>query len=313
MKPIRTVTLNPAFDIHYEMETFEARKENYVKNAVIQAGGKGINVSRALSANGIPNTAYVVLGEENGAAFENELKQDGVSYVPFYTNGRIRENITLHPANDRETRISLDTFSANADILSAMERAWSGIEKRDSLLAFSGRLPRGIEKTAVIAFLKRQIAHGVRLVVDSNSFTSDDLREIHPWFIKPNEEEVAAFLGRTPRGLSDAATAACEMAQNGLSQEVLITLGGDGAAWSDGKQKLGFRVPRIEHPVSTIGAGDSTVAGLLAATSKGAEPFETLRLALSYGTAACLTEGTLPPTCADVELVFPQIEILSLG
>jgi len=312
MKPIRTVTLNPAFDLHYEMDSFEARKENYVKSAVIQAGGKGVNISRALAANGISNAAYVVLAEENGAAFERELQRDGLAYVPFYTNGRIRENITLHPANDRETRISLDTFYADQAILDAMEEALRKEDLSNSLLAFSGRLPRGIEKSAVIAFLKRLIARGARVVVDSNSFSADDLREIHPWFIKPNEQEIAAFSKREIRDRSDAAAIACDMVKSGVAQEVMITLGGDGAAWSDGKQMLCFQVPKLDCPVSTIGAGDSTVAGLLAATARGEGPVGVLQCALAYGTAACLTQGTLPPMRADIEQIYSKLRVHAL-
>ncbi|MBQ2735331.1 MAG: hexose kinase [Clostridia bacterium] len=312
MKPIQTITLNPAFDIHYGMDSFEARKENYVKSAVIQAGGKGINISRALTENGISNIAYVALARENAATFEQELQKDGLAYVPFYTSGRIRENITLHPANDRETRISLDTFYADQAILDAIEQTLMNEDLSDSLLAFSGRLPRGIEKSAVIAFLKRMITRGVRVVVDSNSFSADDLREIHPWFIKPNEQEIAAFSKHEIRDRSDAAAIACDMVKSGVAQEVMITLGGDGAAWSDGKQKLCFQVPKLAHPVSTIGAGDSTVAGLLAATTKAYASTDAFRLALAYGTAACLTPGTLPPKSKDIERIYAQIKVQPL-
>ena len=101
--------------------------------------------------------------------------------------------------------------------------------------------------------------------------------------------------------------------QSGISQNVLITLGGDGAAWSDGTRAFGFSVPKIEHPVSTIGAGDSTVAGLLVAHEKGLTDANALCLALSYGTAACLTEGTLPPRTEDVNRICAQIETVSFG
>ena len=70
MKQIKTVTLNPAFDLHYYMEQFEAKKENYVQSILCDAGGKGVNISRALTVNGTYNTAYIILGEENGASFE---------------------------------------------------------------------------------------------------------------------------------------------------------------------------------------------------------------------------------------------------
>lgn len=310
MKQIRTVTLNPAFDLHYYMERFEAKRENYVQGIQCDAGGKGINISRALTVNGVENTAYVILGEENGATFEAQLRRDGLNYVPLYTEGRIRENITLHPMDDRETRISLDTFRVSAEMLDKTEAALNESGTEGSLLAFAGRLPKGIEKSDAIAFLKRRIAAGERVVVDSNSLTPEDLMQIHPWFIKPNEQEIAAFLGRSVEDVTDAAEAACELVLRGVAQEVMISLGGDGAVWSNGKAKLILSVPKLENPVSTIGAGDSTLAGLLAATARGASVADALANAVAYGTAACMTAGTLPPRPEDVKRVLSQVRVV---
>lgn len=309
MKNIQTVTLNPAFDLHYNMEHFEAKKENYVQSILCDAGGKGINISRALTVNGAANTAYVVLGDENGASFAAQLTRDNISFVPFYVKGRIRENITLHPADDKETRISLDTFAADGEVLAQLENAVVQNAVPGDLLAFAGRLPRGLDKAQAIGFLKRLAKTGIKLVVDSNSLTPEDLMQIHPWFIKPNEQEIAAFLGRTVTDVKDGADAACELVQRGVAEEVMISLGGDGAVWSDGKRKLILTVPKLAHPVSTIGAGDSTLAGLLAATARGDEKEKALCNAVAYGTAACMTAGTLPPLPDDVCEVRKQVRV----
>ncbi len=312
MYEIKTVTLNPAFDLHYGMEKFIAGKENYVQSVVRGACGKGINTSRALAVNGVSNVAYVVLGEENGAEFASQLTRDGVTFVPFYTAGRIRENITLHPAADVETRISLDTFSLSEAVMLEMEsRLLEDLHDGD-LISFSGRLPRGISKERVISFLKKLIQVGARVIVDSNSFTPSELLLIHPWFIKPNEQEIEAFLGRTVSGIVDAADAARELVLRGVAEEVMISLGGEGAVWSDGVSRLHLAVPRLAHPISTIGAGDSTLAGLLAATAKGEPAAIALRTAVSFGTAACMTEGTLPPRPEDVLEVFSKVEVHTL-
>jgi len=312
MYGIKTITLNPAIDLHYGMEQFIAGKENYVQSVTRGACGKGINTSRALVVNGVANTAYVVLGEENGAEFASQLTRDGLTFVPFYTPGRIRENITLHPAADAETRISLDTFSLSESVLDNMEARLLADLGAGDLISFSGRLPRGITKDRVISFLKKLIHAGTRLIVDSNSFTPNDLLSIRPWFIKPNEQEIEAFLGRTVNNAEDAADAARELVLRGVAQEVMISLGGDGAVWSDGACRLHLQVPKLAHPVSTIGAGDSTLAGLLAATAKGESGADALQTAVSFGTAACMTEGTLPPRPADVRAVFANVKVHTL-
>ena len=308
-KTICTVTLNPAFDLHYQMEKLEIHKENYVQAVRCDAGGKGINTSRALTVNGVENTAYVILGEENGASFEAALRKDGIRYLPLYTPGRIRENMTLHPAGDKETRISLDTFSVTPALLEALEHQLEPLLTEGCLISFSGRIPRGVEKNTVIAFLKRLIDAGASVIVDSGSLTPEDLRKIHPWFIKPNEQEIVAFLGREIRSFFDAADAAKKLVTQGVAREVMISLGGEGAVWSDGTRALILQVPRLEHPVSTIGAGDSTLAGLLAGCAKGLSKEECLAFAVSYGTAACMTEGTLPPRPEDIQEVLKQVRV----
>lgn len=312
MKQIKTVTLNPAFDLHYYMESFEAKRENYVQNVICDAGGKGVNISRALTVNGTYNTAYLILGDENGAAFEAQLRRDGLAFVPLYTGGRVRENVTLHPAGDKETRISLDTFSVPPIMLHRMGEALHQGSQESCLLAFAGRLPRGIEKADAIAFLKAQIDAGHKVIVDSNSLTPEDLQQIRPWFIKPNEQEIEAFLGRGVTDAEDAARAAKELVARGVAEEVMISLGGDGAAWSNGARMLILNIPRLENPASTIGAGDSTLAGLLAATAKGADVEDALRNAVAYGTAACMTAGTLPPRPEDVAKVLEQVTVTEI-
>lgn len=310
MKSIFTVTLNPAFDLHYRMAHFEAQEENYVDGILCDAGGKGINISRALKVNGTDSTAFVLLGEENGGAFETQLMRDGLCYNPIRIPGRIRENITLHPADSRETRISLDTFCVEPAVLDELERSVRAVCRNGDLLAFAGRNPKGLDKARVIAFLKRLIADGVRVIVDSNSFTPEDLIEVHPWLIKPNEQEIVSFLGVPVRSAQEAVAAAGELVRRGVAEEVMISMGGDGAVWSNGTDSLILEVPKLAHPLSTIGAGDSTLAGILHATARGLSREDTLRTAVSFGTAACMTEGTLPPNPQDVETVFSQVRVL---
>lgn len=93
---IVTLTLNPAFDMHCFAENFRPYHESIAEITSLEAGGKGVNVSRALSANGVENLAVVVVGKENGDAFLSALEKDGLTCAPVWTDGRIRENVTLH-------------------------------------------------------------------------------------------------------------------------------------------------------------------------------------------------------------------------
>ncbi|MBQ7173460.1 MAG: hexose kinase [Clostridia bacterium] len=306
MKQIRTITLNPCFDHHYTVPDFAFEKENLASGVLVEAGGKGVNTSRALTVSGVDNLAYLVVGDENGDAFLAEMKKVGIPYRHFMIPGRIRENITIHPTKGKETRVSLNTFRVPEEVLVELETAILAEDPQNLLVSFSGRIPQGLTKERVKEFLKKLTHGGAKVVIDSASFTPDDLMELHPWFIKPNEQEIEVFLGRIPKNLHEAARDAKELVKNGVSESVMISLGGDGAAFSDGESTYLLQVPKLEHPASTIGAGDSTIAGLLAGTKEGRPQEETLRLAVAFGTAACMTEGTLPPRPEDIRAVFAQ-------
>ncbi len=306
MKEIGTVTLNPSFDLHWTVPDFEPGKENLVTAAETEAGGKGINTSRALCANGIKNTAYVIAGKENGALFTDLLEKDGLTLRVFETEGRIRENLTVHPSAGKETRISLNTFSVPEPVLDALEKELLSRPLSGMLISFAGRIPEGLRKERVIKMLKALSDGGAELAVDCASLSPCDLEKLVPWFIKPNEQEIKSFFRSAPEGIEDAAEAAKKLVLSGFCRTAMVTLGGDGAAWSDGKDAYILRVPRLSSPLSTVGAGDSTVAGMLAGTARGLPLAQTLRLAAAYGTAACMTPGTRPPRPEDIERLLPQ-------
>ena len=309
-KGIKTITLSPAFDLHYQLDRFEIGRENSVTKAVKNVGGKGINTSRALTANGVENTAYVILGKENGEAFEDELKKENISYVPFYGEGRIRENITLHHGG--ETRICLDGFPPDGEMLSALGACMLDHGVEDCFVSFGGRIPKGLSVECVKAFLKRLGAAGAKLILDSQSLLPMDLREIGPHLIKPNGQEIRELYGKQADSLEDAAKAARDLVQGGLSKEVMISLGERGAVWSDGERCLAVRVPSLPDCSSTIGAGDSMIAGYLAGSAAQLDIEKTLALAAAYGTAACMREGTLPPLPMDVRRILQNTPVFSI-
>lgn len=309
MKKIITITLNPAFDLHYRMDKFEAKKENYVTSLLCDAGGKGINISRALLVNGIDSCAYVILGRDNGERFERLLKADNMNCVVLYADGSVRENITIHPENDKETRISLDNFSISQKELDSLCEMLLKAIDADTLISFSGRMPRGVEKSAVIDFLKKLEGAGAKIAVDSNSFGFEDLGLIRPWFIKPNEQEISTLLGRPVSSREDAVKVAKELVDMGVAEEVMISLGALGSVFAAKNAAYTVSVPEI-RPLSTIGAGDSTVAGYMAGTAEGRSIPECLRLAAAFGSAACLTEGTRPPKPEDIASLYEKVTVI---
>lgn len=302
---IYTITLSPAYDIHASADSLVLRHENLAQIESRDAGGKGVNLSRALTYNGVENTAVVVLGRENCADFKAALEADQMTYIGIEKDGRIRENLTIHTDGESETRISFSGFSLDNGILDEIEALIPA--DSDTVVTFTGSVPSGVDMTEVKSFLARLKDSGVKIVVDSRSFTLDDLIEVKPWLIKPNSEEIAIYSGKEVNCFTDCLDFAKKLCYSGI-ENVMISLGEKGALLVCAEGSYTAVPPRI-NALSTIGAGDSTIAGFIAAYSCGATPSECLRTAISYGTAACLLEGTTPPTKENISKIYKNVNI----
>ena len=300
---IITLTLSPAFDTHCHADSLRLQHENLIHMDLCQAGGKGVNISRALVSCGTENLALAVLGEENADAFCRNLTADGVTYEAIKVPGRIRENITIHVADGTETRLSYPGFAVTEDLLPQVEEKLMALVDGDSVVTMTGRVPQGMAVEAVMELLRKAAAKGAKIVVDSRSFTLENLKELGPWLIKPNQEEISAYLGREITSLEQTLAEAKALHEAGIAN-VMISMGGDGALLVC-KDGAFIAQPPVVEVKSTIGAGDSSIAGFISWDAD--EPKTRLLRAVAYGTAACMTEGTLPPRAEDVADLLPKI------
>lgn len=302
---IITLTLAPAYDIHCRCDTFAAEQENLARILSYDAGGKGVNISRALTVYGVQNKAIVLVGSENADAFLTAINREGIDSISLQVQGRIRENITLHQEGKKETRVSFPGFQAPLEILERVEKLVLDLAgELPTVLTLTGRLPEGILMKDVKSMLSRFHERGIRTVIDSRSFTLADLIEVKPYLIKPNEEEIVTYMHREVNSISDALSAATELHESGIAN-VMISMGAKGAVLVSEEGEFTASAPDIT-PVSTIGAGDSSIAGYLAALSRGERAQTCLRYAVAFGSAACLTEGTKSPKVSDIERFLQQ-------
>ena len=306
---IFTLTLNPAIDRHAALDRLCPGSEHFAKELSCEFGGKGINLSRALTANGCQNTAFVLLGRENAAFFEEGLNADALTFRSFYTEGRVRENFTFHVPGEKETRISFQGFSATEEVFSQIATEIRGTVKPGDFLVVAGSFPTGITRREVTGFLIGERERGVKVISDSRSLGAEELYRIRPFLIKPNDGEMALLTGKTIASREDALSALKSVAANGI-EHILLSLGEKGAFLSwDGK--LFYEPAPAIEALSTVGAGDSMLAGFLLALSAGKNEEDALKYAVAFGSAACLTPGTRPPRKDDI-LHFLSISGASL-
>ena len=306
---ITTLTLNPAFDLHCYADAFLPQRENIFEITARDAGGKGVNVSRALKANGVENAAVCIVGSENGEEFLESLRAEGLTVRAVKAAGRIRENITLHEKEKAETRISFKGFAADEGLLAEVLDALGDLGE-GSTVVFAGSAPEGLTEAALVAFLKRIKDTGASLAIDSRALSLSSILSLRPMLIKPNKDEAEAALGVTLQSIEDAREAAEALHKKGV-ENVLLSLGGEGAILCADSGIYYAPCPEVAV-LSTVGAGDSTVAGFLSAKAEGLSDAEALARAVAFGSAACMLAGTAAPRREDVAALIEKIEVQRL-
>ncbi len=292
-----TLTLNPAFDIHYKIENFKPYTENYIADILAQSGGKGVNISRALNIARVENTAYIVVGEKDKEEF---LSGIDLNAKYFYEAVNIRRNITIHSDNQPETRFSMDNFALSDKVFAQVSKCLLTECDKNTILTFTGRIPKGIEKEKIVNLLIKLKEQGVKTVIDSNSLTKDEIFLIKPWLIKPNSYEFESIFG----GDISKVHQLCEM---GI-ENVIVSLEEKGVVFSNGKGTISV-VPPTVNVVSSIGAGDSLIAGFIYGFVNGRSVTDTVKYAVAFGTSACLTDGTSPPIFKDINNIFERTKV----
>lgn len=303
---IITLTLNPAFDVHCECNNFKPYHESIAKITSKEAGGKGVNISRALTENGVENQAIVIVGTENGDEFCKALQNDGLSVFSVWAKGRIRENITLHEQVNPETRISFEGFCCDGCILTEIEEKIANADNQ-TVITFTGSIPKGIRIEDVLSLLNKARNKGAKIVIDSRSVSFEQLIDFKPWLIKPNKDEAQLYTGLKINSVNDAVVIAKNLNDKGV-ENVIISLGRDGAVLANESGEYIATTPDLSI-LSTIGAGDSMLAGFIDGTAKGLNIENVLKRAVAFGTAACLQEGTKPPKKQDVIDVEKQVTV----
>lgn len=303
---IVTLTANPSIDravalsaplVPGEVQRAASSRED--------AGGKGVNVARAIAAAGASALAVVPVGD--GDPYRELLAEAGVPVRSVPVTGRVRANLTVTDPGGITTKINLAGPRFGADdaqrLLTATVAACAGAR----WLALAGSLPPGLGDGFYVDVIRAvREAWGQRaprIAVDtSGPALAAVVEHARPDLIKPNEEELAELLGLDSASDSDpldaVASRACALVPVRV-REVLVTLGSRGAMLVDAEGVLRARTARISV-ASTVGAGDSALAGYLLADLGGASRAERLSHAVAYGAAAASLPGTQAPSPHDL-------------
>ncbi|MEV6344718.1 1-phosphofructokinase family hexose kinase [Actinoplanes sp. NPDC051851] len=300
---ILTVTLNPSVDRALEVEALVRGEVLRSVDSHIDPGGKGVNVSRALLANGVRSTAVVPAGGAEGEQLVDLLKGEGVDMLAVPIAGRTRSNITLAEPDGTVTKVNeagpVLTAAEFAQVSSAVLAAAGAAD----WVVLCGSLPPGDSLPAFAGLCEQLVAAGARLAVDSSGPALLAGVAAGAALVKPNREELAEAVGGELRTVGDVLEA-CEKLRKAGAGAVLASLGADGAVLVADSGVLAGAAP-VTVPRSTVGAGDAMLAGFLAAGARGEAA---LIEGLAWGSASVGLPGSRMPGPADLDRSLVRID-----
>lgn len=297
---IVTITPNPSVDRTMSINDLERGSVvRSLDTAQVDPGGKGINVARALTAAGVDCQAVVPVGGLEGDQLVQMLRERGIEPVVVPIAGSVRVNITLTEPDGTTTKLNEQgpTLSDH-EVVALLQTAQDHLDDA-SWLVGSGSLAPGAGDDFWGRLITLAHAVGARTAIDTSGIPLKAAIDAQPDLVKPNSEELADAVGVTLTTLGDAVRAARELVRRG-ARTVLASLGEDGAILVDDQACLFATAPAVK-PVSSVGAGDSLLAGYLAAIAQDhPDRAQALRMAVAYGTAAVQLPGSTLPAPTDL-------------
>ena len=303
---IITVTLNPSLDRTLEIDRLERGAVLRTSTPTLEPGGKGVNVTRALTSNGIPSIAILPVGGREGTELHALLAADGVDSRAMAVSGRTRSNITVAELDGTVTKLNEPGSSLLEHEIDALSTLVTESVSAGDWVVMSGSVPPGFSSEQVRRFVSSLTTNGVNLAVDTSGHALGAAVDAGPRLIKPNRVELAEITGAPLDCISDVIAAARRVRDRGV-EYVAVSLGADGAVLV-GPSGVVVGTSRVERQRSTVGAGDSFLAGFLSKFSVDETDVDAAMLeALAWGAAAASLPGTSVPGAADIDYTHVQL------
>ncbi len=288
---IVTVTLNPSIDRAIAVDQLVRGGVNRAQIIALDAGGKGVNVSRALAVYGA-QTHAIMIGAALGAAwFRDVLNECGVPYTMVMAEGVTRSNITLVEADGTVTKINEPGVTLDAAIIAKVESALADLALDGAWVVFAGRLNPGAPDDTYLRLARFAKERGARVAVDVSGRPLDVALEAGTVdLIKPNQHELGEIVGRSLANINDVIVAAREVISRGVAT-VVCSLGRDGALYITKDEVLHAECSEVIQG-TPVGAGDI----LLATFIGGGADADALEAAVRWSAASVKLPGTAIPT-----------------
>lgn len=303
MEKIVTLTLNPAIDKSTTVQAIAPDKKLRCSTPKFEPGGGGVNVSRAIKKLGGNSTAIYLAGGYSGKFYEDLLNQEGINSCIITTKGHTRENlIVVDESANLQYRFGMPGPQINEDewqnVIKIFEET-AGVE----YIVASGSLPDGVPMDFFARLAACAKKMNAKLILDTSGEPLRNAMDDGVFMIKPNLGELSFLHGAEELHEADAINAAKDIINKGGCEAMVISKGASGAWLITKNEVLSSPAPTVKKR-STVGAGDSMVAGMVHALSHGWSWIDVLQYGIATGTATTMNPGTELCKKEDVERLY---------
>jgi len=289
---IITLTLNPAVDKSAKVDGLLPEHKLMCHSIHNQPGGGGINISRVLKRFNIESTCVFTSGGSNGEFLNQELINSDIKIVPVKIKSWTRENISVV---DTLTHLQYRFGMPGPRLIEAemklIIQTLNKQTKQGDILAISGSLTEDISTDYYAEIIKSLSNKKVKIVLDTSGKALTKALKENVFLIKPNQRELAQLAGKEFLDSNEQEEFAKYLIQSGRVEYVIVSLGSRGA-FIVSKDGINYQTPPSVKVKSTIGAGDSMLAGIIYALLQNETPQNILKWGVACGTAATMQEGT---------------------
>lgn len=305
---IITVTLNPAIDKTAHVEKMVPNGLNRLNNIILDVGGKGINVSKAIKELGGKSTCTGFVAGSNGKWIEDKLDSLGLDYKFRHVEGNTRINLKVLDRDMNLTELNDAGDEIHENDLRYLKEDLLEMVNSNDIVVLAGSVPSGVPETIYQELITMFKEKGAKVILDADGELFTHGIEAIPTLIKPNKYELCKYFNLS-EDVSDVelVSHAKKLLYKGI-ETIVISLGSKGAIFITNEETAyvkGLNI--IAH--SAVGAGDSMVGALAYGISEELELIPLIKLAVATSAGAVMTKGTKAPNRSVVEMLMKEVEI----
>ncbi|VFP83134.1 1-phosphofructokinase [Candidatus Erwinia haradaeae] len=276
-KRVATITFNPAYDLVGYTSDLQYGHINVVNTLGLHAGGKGINVAKILTSLGVDVTVFGFLGKENQEAFKSLFINTGIIDRFRMVEGHTRINVKLTTQQGKLTELNFSGFKITKNEWEDFATESFTFFSQFDMICVSGSLPEGLLISSFSEWMQQLCRSCPFIVFDSSRDALVAGIHTKPSLIKPNRHELEIWANRHLPTIKDVIATAYTLHHQGI-EHVVVSLGDEGAIWINSNGAWIAKPPSC-NVISTVGAGDAMVGGLMYGLLMKKSSEYTLRLA----------------------------------